>query len=416
VVGVRPGGASEAAGIKIGDVLVQLAGADISSVEDVTKVLRERHVGDSIPALIERKGQEISVSVTLGSMNTSAVQTQTVPIQRPTPYKVLPIPAKTGPLLSRLGNGDTAIWLDGKVLSILHRDMRNDIQITGTFQQPMQRIPGSNLWILQMEMDGWEQAFFSAKFLSAAIPDAAPISQFHGVNAPPLPAIAQTLHGNIETRTLQSTNLNEARKITVYIPPRAVRSGLRVLFMADGESCETYAKVAEPLIESGRVAPFVIVGAHAAATADRRGQEYLPVMAPEIAQRHMRFFIEELIPWATREYGLSTDRKARAVFGFSNGGDFAASVALQHGELFGNALPFSMGYTADSRQPPTNLPRFHFVAGELELGFETTTRAMHERVLGWKADSDFTLYKSGHDSLMWQLALAKHLPEVFPAL
>ena len=80
------------------------------------------------------------------------------------------------------------------------------------------------------------------------------------------------------------------------------------------------------------------------------------------------------------------------------------------------ALPFSMGYTADSRQPPTNLPRFHFVAGELELGFETTTRAMHERVLGWKANSDLTIYKSGHDSLMWQLALAKHLPEVFPAL
>jgi enterochelin esterase-like enzyme len=214
--------------------------------------------------------------------------------------------------------------------------------------------------------------------------------------------------------------------MTVYLPPGADANGrsLRALFMADGQSCDTYARIVEPLIVSGRVAPFAIVGVHAATAPagydpsrdgpDPRTLEYIPRFGKETAVRHMRFFIEEVLPWAVREHGVSSRPADRAVFGYSNGGAFAAYAGIEHGRQFAHALPFSVGVGIARPSGHRSFPEFHFAVGKLEPPFLRTTREMHSLVKELGAKSTFREYTSGHDTLMWQVALAEYLPRVFP--
>jgi enterochelin esterase-like enzyme len=295
----------------------------------------------------------------------------------------------------------------------------------GTFQSAMSRIPGSDLWMLRLKMRGWEKAFFSLNFFPSSAAGGNQGS-FFGPLAPDAPARAIPLKGRIVQKAIESRHLGASRGITLYVPPGASETGagLPVLFMADGQSCETYASIAEPLIASGRVAPFVIVGVHSASASrgfdpsqsgsDPRSQEYVPRLGGATAVRHMRFFIEEVLPWAARELRISGRRRDRAVFGYSNGGVFAAYAGLEHGKEFGHSLPFSMGIPVARPSGHRTLPEFHFAAGKLEPGFIGTTREMHGTVKELGAKSTFKEYTSGHDSLMWQVALAEYLPRVFP--
>jgi enterochelin esterase-like enzyme len=241
-----------------------------------------------------------------------------------------------------------------------------------------------------------------------------------------MPEIAQNLRGKVYERILRSRFLDEERKVTVYVPPGMKRRGLPVLFMADGQATEAYARAIEPLVVAGRAASFAIVGVHAPpsqfsigkrfdVSSDRRSQEYLIGIAPDVYARHMRFFVEEVVPWASREYGFSSARGDRAVLGFSSGAAFAAAVAVQHPKVFANSLPFSVGNTELPERAIGALPRFHLIAGELEPDFLARTRALRGLLEEWGADATLDVYMSGHDPLMWQSGVNRLIPRVFPA-
>ena len=237
----------------------------------------------------------------------------------------------------------------------------------------MHRVPGTDAWVLQLEMKGWERSFFSYTFFAPGPNDAAVarLRTFRGRDAIDLPEVLETLRGKVHETTLRSRFLDEKRKVTVYTPPGAKHHGLPVLFMADGQSTETFARTVEPLITSGAVAPFAIVGVHADlspnavgeiidASRDRRSQEYLAGIAPDTHERHMRFFIEEVVPWASQKFRFSSAREDRAVFGFSNGAAFAAAAAVRNPGIFAHSLPFSVGIPELPARPEGALPRFHF--------------------------------------------------------
>jgi serine protease Do len=62
---VQPGSPAAIAGIQAGDVIVQLDGQPIDATHDLSVLINQHSVGDKITLLINRKGQEITVSVTL---------------------------------------------------------------------------------------------------------------------------------------------------------------------------------------------------------------------------------------------------------------------------------------------------------------------------------------------------------------
>ena len=68
VLSVTPGGAAAKAGIKAGDIIVELAGQQTESVAALQTVLAAHKPGDQVQARISRNGTELTVQVTLSSL------------------------------------------------------------------------------------------------------------------------------------------------------------------------------------------------------------------------------------------------------------------------------------------------------------------------------------------------------------
>jgi Tol biopolymer transport system component len=65
--GVRPEGAAERAGMRRGDLLVELAGTPIRDIYDFMYVLQRSKPGDTVRAVVDRGGQRLELTVTLGA-------------------------------------------------------------------------------------------------------------------------------------------------------------------------------------------------------------------------------------------------------------------------------------------------------------------------------------------------------------
>jgi Tol biopolymer transport system component len=65
--GIRPEGAAERAGIRRGDLLVELAGTPIRDIYDFMYVLQRSKPGDTVRAVVDRGGQRLELTVTLGA-------------------------------------------------------------------------------------------------------------------------------------------------------------------------------------------------------------------------------------------------------------------------------------------------------------------------------------------------------------
>jgi S1-C subfamily serine protease len=67
VIGVEAGGPAAAAGLQPGDVIVELAGHRITTVEDVLGALRETEPGQRVPLTVVRAGKRQELSLTVGN-------------------------------------------------------------------------------------------------------------------------------------------------------------------------------------------------------------------------------------------------------------------------------------------------------------------------------------------------------------
>ena len=67
IMGVAPGGPSDKAGIKAGDVIILLGDQKIGSLDDFDLALRKFKAGDQADVTVRREGQEVKLKVTLGN-------------------------------------------------------------------------------------------------------------------------------------------------------------------------------------------------------------------------------------------------------------------------------------------------------------------------------------------------------------
>jgi enterochelin esterase-like enzyme len=342
------------------------------------------------------------------------------------PFEELPAPADASSLATHLQGAPTAVWQEGDVLTILHKEAAKQIYVTGGIQLPMKRIGESDLWITRLRMSGWDKALISYSFYSTDTAVIVPHDKgiWRGAKGPEPATEAADLKGTVTERTLFSASLNEDRKLTVYLPPNAPKKGLPAFFMADGGGCAAFAKVLEPLILSGKMRPVAIVGVHDGGyrgdprgefdfNKDYRGKEYVVGMDDERFAKHMAFFAGEVPPYVTREFGISPRREDHVVFGVSNGGGFSTCAALLRPDVFSQAIP--MSHTQLPRPMPATPPpvKLHFVVGTLERSYEqmkATVGALQAK----KVDASLTEYVAGHDNLMWKLAFSRLAPTIFP--
>lgn len=82
---VRAGGPAEKAGIKGGDVIVEMAGTRIENLQDMTYALQDNKPGDTIDVVVLRGGQRMTLRATLGSRAGGVVQASGPPAHQGRP-------------------------------------------------------------------------------------------------------------------------------------------------------------------------------------------------------------------------------------------------------------------------------------------------------------------------------------------
>ena len=239
---------------------------------------------------------------------------------------------------------------------------------------------------------------------------------WRGPEAPSAPERAESLQGQISSYVIDSTALDEARDLTVYLPPgHDPTQQYPVVYAADGDLVSGFATILDPQVVDGSVPAVVVVGVHPAKYAgttafydraqDLRAQEYLMGENPERFQAHERFFVYEVSDWAEQTLGASNHREERAVFGFSNGGGFAVSMGVRHPEHYGTVLAFSLAMGSEGWGTPKwsadIAPRHYLVAGTLE-SFQDTTARWAAKLTRIGVEHVHRERVCGHDFVLWE--------------
>jgi enterochelin esterase-like enzyme len=335
----------------------------------------------------------------------------------------LPTPLEPEALLARKAVENASVWADGNTLTMVYQGEAETVEVCCGFQESLTRLPDSDVWVMQKEIDRLSEGAFSYFFIrDGEFPDLSD-AVWRGKDAPPA---VEKIPGRTQSYTLESESLDEARELTVYLPPNHTPIGIYpVIYMADGEAAGDFGSALEPLIHRGELPPVIIVGVHSGAYTgdpsaeydsafDLRAQEYLPGENSERFARHEQFWINEVLPWAEQELGASPLPNERAVVGYSNGGVFSAAMGLNHPEVFGYIMAFSLGIEPGNFfNPPSPAPSFYFLSGTLEEGFYKTTKKVASVLDEAGVNSTFHERVAGHDYIMWQEEFPKAVAWMF---
>ncbi|MAU09096.1 MAG: hypothetical protein CL607_04685 [Anaerolineaceae bacterium] len=310
--------------------------------------------------------------------------------------------------LTHLAGGQQAVWSDGDKLMFVYQGYAQQVWLHYSLQEPLRRMDNSDLWTLTVRIPELRQAVLSYKLVVD--------NQFtegfdiwRGPDAPsPTPRVQQ-LQGTLHQIELFSTALEEKRSITVYLPPYyRDDQTYPVVYSADGQSVANFAHYVEAAILSKSLPSIILVGVH---SSEYRAEEYLPGISQTRFEQHEAFFTQEVRQWVENHYAVSTQREDRIVFGYSNGGVFAAAMGLRHSDLYAHAFPFSPGMNPLRSLSNTVDPTVDYfvVAGTLEEGFHWNASEIVEQFSNAGAQVWFHTRVSGHDFIMWSELFIKAL-------
>jgi enterochelin esterase-like enzyme len=337
-------------------------------------------------------------------------------------------------LREHLAHGEAA-WRHDDMLTFAYEGAADAVVLAGGIQMPMSPLRGSSLWVATIRIPSIDRAVVSYTFLpqgKAPARPPAPLATWRGPNAPAAPPRSAHLHGTLTTDTLRSRFLGGSRAVSVYAPPGAERAPpAGVVYMPDGQSVHGLAPVIDSLIVARRLPRILLVGAHSAGRgegsgplADRRALEYLYDYGATYGgndarfQAHQRFFYDELVRWAEARYGAPARRRARVVFGFSNGGAAAIQQGLRRPFQYGRVIALSpAGHVPDSIATTRRrgAPAFLLAGGVLEPSLRRTAQEWNALLQSAGFETQLSEPVSGHDPNAWAAQLAEALEGAFAA-
>jgi enterochelin esterase-like enzyme len=227
-------------------------------------------------------------------------------------------------------------------------------------------------------------------------------------------------HGTIDSLEWTSADtLIRPRLVKVYLPPGYGKgSGLRSVYIHDGETARRYAFIAnilDNMIAGQKIPPLVAVFVPPV----ERGEEYA-------GDRQIRFttaFCDELVPLIDRRYRTARNPVRRGVMGISDGGYIALAMLLARTDVFHCAagqsstiLP-ALSQMLALRQryaplPPTlrlymDCGRYDIIAGE--YNFPAINRSFSRELKSYGIRHRYREVSDGHDWASWR----ERMPEIF---
>ncbi|GIL79183.1 hypothetical protein Vretimale_16716 [Volvox reticuliferus] len=186
---------------------------------------------------------------------------------------------------------------------------------------------------------------------------------------------------------LDVVHWREGRMLRIWTPPgfslsESSRSAYPVMYLNDGQnlfgdrptlSGQSWhaAEAAAGLVNAGALPPFVIVGIDH--SGNMRSYDYLPYPPGNAngyrldaeswpgggVDAYLRAVVDEILPYAERTYGVSSEPALRGFGGSSFGGICALCAALRHPGVFGSLLVESPSlWFAEERLLKHDLPDF----------------------------------------------------------
>jgi enterochelin esterase-like enzyme len=331
------------------------------------------------------------------------------------------------PHVGELVEGDGAFFVsEGELVFVYHQSDTDFSRVdailpvvlsANSSQIPMQQVEDSDWWTLNLKFEGIDKVIMS--FAVAEHGERGDsfhsISTLRGINAPTHPPRNERLEGSYSVVPFRSESLDERRDIHLYLPPNHDADvSYPVIYMADGQSLQYYAPIMDYLITEGEIVPLIVVGIASPeqrSEVNLRGEEYVHGRNPERYEQHRVFFNEEVPAWAETNYGASTEREDRTIFGISNGGLYAVAMNLHYPELYGTVFAFSAGASLGFEPlviegENLELPlRVYGAAGTLEPIFHEMTSGFIEAYSDAGADAVFFEQVAGHDGAMWEVEL-----------
>lgn len=305
---------------------------------------------------------------------------------------------------SQLPKAGPAAWISGNRLVLSWVGEADEVRTAGNiqFSQPMPRV-APNLFQYVVQYTKAQQARVQLRFA---------VKKSGQTEVTPKPtelvgpeAFAILRDGDIKHEAVYFGE--SLPKANVWLPP-GHKAGVRypILYLADGGWTNPGAWLTEP-IRRGELAPLIVVGVEYASKehdSDFRSKTYVGdakgQMTPEFAA-HERFVLDTVIPAIEAKYGAPPERRLRAVGGASNGGVWAASMALRNPGMFGTAFVMSPGVPPVQPGAARSLSRFYISAGDLESSFRWRARCVAQDIVGRGGVASFASYPSGHDFWMW---------------
>jgi len=203
-----------------------------------------------------------------------------------------------------------------------------------------------------------------------AMKEGSPVVIYRGAKAPhpaeltPNPKVPA---GSVAGRTLQSSVLQESRKVWVYLPPGFSASNpCPTLLLADGQmyfdGSIHLPTILDNLIAEGKIPPVAAIGVES--RTDTRLQDY--VFKQPRFDAYQTFVRQELLPWAAREFHLAPAAGEMVPVGLSNGGAWALYTSLIEPDRFAGAI-LQSALTPESTLPPLPQGKRYFLsAGTLD--------------------------------------------------
>ncbi|MDR7118994.1 alpha/beta hydrolase-fold protein [Caulobacter sp. BE254] len=269
-----------------------------------------------------------------------------------------------------------------------------------TFLQPV----APNVWGISIEAPKLSAAILELTLGNLAN-SPAPKRAFQGPDATHV--LVRYQDGGLvpQRRTINSHYLKESRDIYEYRGRLCEHSlvGCKVIYLADGAQFSIFLNNSPSPKDLKALDLMVIVGIANPSKDDQFGGKRTGELLADAGDNpdfdaFERFVTEEVIPFVE---STPVPRTARSVGGWSNGGAWALSVALDRSDLFGSALAFSNGtWQPPSRAAPAKGLKVKFGGGTLERSpkiFEADAR----KVAATGASLDEHYVVGGHSISTW---------------
>lgn len=322
---------------------------------------------------------------------------------------------------AQLGNNKWAVWQDDRQLTFAFRGHVPEVFVAAGFHLELMPIENSDYWAATVQIGLLDQAVISYMFGTVKDNTYQIIQESYGVwrgkRAPQEPEKAESLQGYMDTAILYSSELDELRPISYYLPPNySFRQAYPVVYMTNGQSLQWFAQVVEPLIQQRLIPPMIIVGVFPApyeGAHNRQAEEYLLGISDAAYLAHEQFFTETVRRWAELRLHASEDPSQRAIMGYSMGSTFAGNTGIRKPDTYGHIMMLS-----PSQIPLINLrsqvsARYYLAAGTLEPPVYSIAQRFHFNLLLLNVESRFRQRVSGHDGVMWQEELPNALRWMF---